>query len=56
MDIQEDIKQKKVPLSFNEKLIPEMDKHWRYLNFRSRTEYVNHLVRKDMEQNGQVQR
>lgn len=44
----------KVLVSLNPDFVLAVDKHWRSKNFKNRSEYFSYLVRKDMEQNGQV--
>jgi metal-responsive CopG/Arc/MetJ family transcriptional regulator len=39
----------KVLVSFHPEFVLKVDKHWRSQNFKNRSEYINHLVRKDME-------
>jgi Arc/MetJ-type ribon-helix-helix transcriptional regulator len=51
MDSQEEkIETVKAPITFTKTLVPTMDRHWRSKDFKSRTDYINYLVRKDMEE------
>lgn len=47
----------KALIAFGGEFLCELDMHWKSLkSFSNRSEYIKHLVRRDMEQNGQVQR
>ena len=46
---------KKVPVSFNPDFLKSIDLRWEQLGFKGRSDYINHLLRKDMEQHGQIQ-
>ena len=48
-------KTEKALISFGFGFLDKIERHWRAQNFKNRSEYINHLVRKDMEQRGQIQ-
>ena len=52
---QEVEKADKALISFGSGFLDKIDRTWRTQNFRNRSEYINHLVRKDMEQHGSFQ-